>query len=115
MLQFNRDFQRIVLDIPDITTSEQIDRYTRGPKPYIWKEMCTEDYENLTDAMRDADRVEAAHRRFKNITPVRKTPVANERRALMDIGNLELKKLTSAGKENIWRNVATFAAAKRNI
>ena len=61
--------------------------------------MCTEDYENLTDAMRDAERVEEAHRRFKDITPVRKNPVANERRTPMDIGNLELKKLTPAESE----------------
>ena len=99
VLQFNHDFQRIVIDIPDISTSEQIDRYTRGLKPYIWKEMCTKDYENLTDAMRDAERIEAAHRRLKNIAPARKSPMINEGRAPMDIGNLELKKLTPAERE----------------
>ena len=70
VLKFNHDFQRIILDIPDISTSEQIDRYTRGLKPYIWKEMCTKDYGNLTDAMRDAKHIEAAHKRLKGINPV---------------------------------------------
>ena len=57
---FNDDFQRIVLDIPNISVEEQIDRYTRGLKPYIWKELCTREYTSLNDAMRDAERVESA-------------------------------------------------------
>ena len=40
---FNEDFLRIVLDIPNISVEEQIDRYTRGLKPYIWKELCTKE------------------------------------------------------------------------
>ena len=60
---FNDDFQRIVLDIPNISVDEQIDRYTRGLKPYIWKELCTNEYTTLTAAMRDAERVESAHKR----------------------------------------------------
>ena len=41
---FNDDFQKIILDIPNISVEEQIDRYTRGLKPYIWKELCTKEY-----------------------------------------------------------------------
>ena len=51
---FNNDFQKIVLDIPEISLAKQLERYTRGLKPYIWKEMCTLDYGNLTEAMQDA-------------------------------------------------------------
>ena len=99
VLQFNHDFQRIVLDIPDISIPEQIDRYTRGLKPYIWKEMCTKDYDNLTDAMRDAERIEAAHRRLKNHVSAKRQPVGDSGRAPMEIGNVELKKLTPAERE----------------
>jgi hypothetical protein len=57
---FNADFLRILIDIPRISTDEQLDRYSRGLKPYIWAELCTTDYTNLEDLMRDAERVESA-------------------------------------------------------
>ena len=60
---FNEDFNKILLDIPDIGTKDQIDRYSRGLKPYIWKALCTKEYETLTDLMRDAERIEAAYKR----------------------------------------------------
>ena len=44
---FNEDFQQIILDIPGISVDEQIDRYCRGLKSYIWKEMCTKEYKTL--------------------------------------------------------------------
>ena len=58
---FNSDFKKVILDIPDIYLAEQLDRYTRGLKSYIWKEMCTQDFTSLTEVMRDAERIEAAH------------------------------------------------------
>ena len=63
--------------------------------------MCTEDCETLIEAMSDAERVESAHRRLKNTAPVRKNTVANEGSAPMEISNMELKKLTPAGEENV--------------
>lgn len=60
---FNDDFNKIILDIPEIGVKDQIDRYSRGLKPYIWKALCTHEYENLTDLMRDAERIEAAYKR----------------------------------------------------
>lgn len=42
--------------------AEQVDRYTRGLKPYIWKEMRIKYSTELAEAMRDAERIEAAHR-----------------------------------------------------
>ena len=41
---FNEDFQKIILDIPTITSEEQIYRYSRGLISYIWKELCTKEY-----------------------------------------------------------------------
>jgi hypothetical protein len=57
---FNTDFLKILIDIPGISTDEQLDRYSRGLKPYVWSELCTTDYTNLEDLMRDAERVESA-------------------------------------------------------
>ena len=60
---FNDYFQRFILDIPNIGIEERIDRYTHGLRPYIWGELCTRGYTSLNTAMRDAEKVESAHRR----------------------------------------------------
>ena len=38
---FNEDFQKILLDIPKISIDEQLDRYLRGLKSYIYRDVCT--------------------------------------------------------------------------
>ena len=43
---------------------QQLDGYALGRKPYIWKELCTEEYSSVGERMRDAERVEMAHWRF---------------------------------------------------
>ena len=58
---FNKEFLRILLEIPNISEEEKIDRYFRALKPYVWKEMCTKDYNELSKAMADAERLEEAH------------------------------------------------------
>ena len=68
---FNDDFNRILLDIPDMGLKDQIDRYSRGLKPYIWKSLCTKEYAKLSDLMRDAERVESAFRRTGGSGPAR--------------------------------------------
>ncbi|GAB0498074.1 hypothetical protein MMPV_009415 [Pyropia vietnamensis] len=59
---YNKSFQAIVLDIPDITVAEQIDRYSRGLKSYIWEVLCLKHYDTLDLIMLDALKVEAAKR-----------------------------------------------------
>ena len=61
VVQFNNDFQKIILDITDTCFPEQLYRYTRGLKPYICKEMRNQDSKNLTEALRDEERIEVAH------------------------------------------------------
>ena len=95
---FNDDFQKILLDIPSISKEEKIDRYTRGLKSYIWKELCTNDYKELQDAMRDAERVEAAHRRLGTSNKSLSKP-KNDGPAPMEIGNIQLKKLTQEERD----------------
>lgn len=103
VVSFNDDFQRIILDIPHISVEEQIDRYTRGLKSYIWKELCTNEYDKLADAMRDAERVEAAHKRAGPPRGPGKGG-ASQPPVPMDIGNVQvgvttIKKLTPAERE----------------
>ena len=133
---FNEDFLRIILDIPDISMSEQIDRYTRGLKTYIWREMCTKDYIDITQAMRDAERVEAAHGRAEHkdnyatqhalvaekvqspkLIPGVQGPAAVEQEANapepMEIGNVKLKKLTPAEREQCRREGRCFRCRQK--
>lgn len=112
---FNDDFQRIILDIPNISVEEQIDRYTRGLKPYIWKELCTREYETLNDAMRDAERVESAHKRLGN-APRQEIPARirkfNEPTP-MDIGNIQLKKLSQAERDQCRKEGRCFRCRQK--
>ena len=65
VVNFNNDFQKIILCISDISFAKQKDRYSRGLKPYIWKEMYTQEYGSLNGAIPDAKWIEAAHRRIR--------------------------------------------------
>ena len=94
---FNEDFNKILLDIPDIGPKDQIDRYSRGLKSYIWKALCTKEYETLTDLMRDAERIEAAYKRSgpRQIGPgssSRSNGLSNGNGPVpMEIGNIEMR------------------------
>jgi len=99
---YNTDFLKIILDIPAIGLDEQIDRYSRGLKPYIWSELCTTDYDNLDDLMRDAERVESAKsNRFKPNRPngdtTRFDPVP------MELNSAAIQKLTPEEREKCLR------------
>ena len=98
---FNDDFQKIILDIPNISVDEQIDRYTRGLKAYIFKELCTVEYSRLSDAMRDAERIESAHRRVPSSSKGNTKGNnngnggnGNANPVPMELGNVQLGKLT---------------------
>ena len=111
---FNDDFQKIILDIPNISVEEQIDRYTRGLKPYIWKELCTKEYYQLNDAMRDAERVESAHKRLGK--PPRnepRTPRNTQVPTPMDIGTVTLKKLTPAERKQCIKEGRCFRCREK--
>ena len=102
LARVNDDFQRIILDIPSISIEEQIDRYTRGLKPYIWKELCTREYTSLNTAMRDAEGVESAHRCVGDPSGARKTGSTLHRSdgpSPMEIDNLRIKKLTPVERQ----------------
>ena len=88
--------------IPNISVEEQIDRYTRGLKPYIWRKQRTRVYNILNAAMRDAERVESAHRRGGDRMRRREADgqLGNaDGPTPMEIGNLRIKKFTSAERQ----------------
>jgi len=57
---FNKKFLSIVMDIPDVTESEKIDRCNHGLKRAIWEPLWIQTYDNLESLMTDALRIEAA-------------------------------------------------------
>ena len=104
---FNKSFQTIVMDIPDMTTAEKIDRYSRGLKSYIWESLCTKTYDDLESLMLDALKVEAAKRGHQRITePSNSVVSASTRsdRVPMDISNIPVSKLTPEERKRCMRD-----------
>lgn len=99
---YNKSFQCIILDVPDITAAEQIDRYSRGLKAYIWEVLCLKHYDSLDSIMLDALKVEAAKRGARRIPPSDPAPAAHGS-APMDITNIRLAKLTSEERKRCMR------------
>lgn len=72
--QYNESFLKIITDIPNISADEVIDRYMRGLKTNISKELCTTSYDNLTTLMSHAISVEASQVSFtKSFIPSQKS------------------------------------------
>ena len=65
----------------------------------MYKEICTTEYTRLSDAMRDAERIESAHKRVASSSksPSKgKSPgnSGNSNPVPLEIGNIQIKKLT---------------------
>lgn len=57
--KYTRDFQSIVLLIPDIDQSELLDRYRRGLKPAVQKEVILRDARSCAEAIKIAERFDS--------------------------------------------------------
>lgn len=100
---YNKSFQSIVLDIPDITMTEQVDRYSRGLKSYIWEALCLKRYDTLDEVMLDALKVEAAKRGVRRISNTEGTTAADRGPAPMDIAYVRIVKLTPEERQRCMR------------
>ena len=102
---FNKSFLAIVLDIPDITEEEKIDRYSRGLKRDIWERLCTKSYEDLESLMTDALRVEAALAGSSRVSPPANPPKqqAGTGAAPMDLSSVKVEKLTPEERQRCMR------------
>ena len=109
---FNADFLGIVLDIPDITESEKMDRYSRGLKSYIWEVLCTKEYTSLEAIMTDALKVEAAKKGHRPSTKPSSSKPSNGATSSsqsssgpvpMDLGSTSLVKLTQEERNRCLR------------
>lgn len=109
---YNSDFLQILLDIPDITEAEKLDRYCRGLKTYIWESLCTKEYQKVESVMTDALKVEAAKKgsRVTNNTNTRPGPARPGSTQAssggiepMELGSTSLVKLTPEERERCFR------------
>ena len=58
----------IITDIPNISMGEVIDHDMRGLKNQVSRELCTRNYQSLTDLMSDALSVEASKNSFPKVS-----------------------------------------------
>ena len=93
---YSQSFLEIILDIPTITEEENIDRYSRGLKTFIWEEPCTRNYATLDELMNEAERVEAAKGRKYQGSTSNQGVSRGERNRIqvsMDLGAVSVGKL----------------------
>ena len=94
---FNKTFLRNVMDIPDITESEKIYRYSHGLKRAIWEPLCIRTYVNLESLMIDALRMENAKAgafRSQGGRSRHPTTQADRGVAPMDLSSINVAQLT---------------------
>lgn len=111
---FNYDFPRIILDSPALRMVGKVNRYARGLEPCIWKELRAKYYAELTEAMRDYECIEPAHRRAAPNTgsqflkpkslqrkPMNPTyrPQSSNRPKPMEMGNIHIGKLSKEERD----------------
>lgn len=103
---FNKTFLSIVMDIPDITEEEKIDRYSRGLKRDIWRALCIKTYSELERVMTDALRVESAKvgasRSLGNASSIHAKPYVSAG-VPMDISSIKVEKLTPEERQRCMR------------
>lgn len=102
----NKTFISIVMDIPDITEEEKIDRYSRGLKRDIWQALCIKTYSELETVMTDALRVESAKvgasRSLENVSSNHAKPYVSAG-VPMDISSIKVEKLTPEERQRCMR------------
>jgi hypothetical protein len=89
-------FRDITLQIPDITEQEKLDRFTRGLKPRLQRELAIRDPATLDDAIRMAERIDVVDYNWlqRNTKPV----IVESHRSRpepMELGNIEAKPLSA--------------------
>lgn len=103
---FNKSFLSIVMDIPDITEEEKIDRYSRGLKRDIWQALCIKTYSELESLMTDALRVESAKAGASRSVGHFVNAAATEHVSAgvpMDISSIKVEKLTPEERQRCMR------------
>jgi len=103
---FNKTFVSIVMDTPDITQLEKIDRYSHWLKRAIWEPLCIRTYDNLESLMTDALRIEAAKAgtfRSSGGSAIHTAALADSGVAPMDLSTIKVSVLTPEERQHCMR------------
>ena len=65
VVQFNIEIREIILDSYEISFVKKYDNFTSGLNLYVWREMFIQDHDTLMEAIVNAQRIEASHRRAR--------------------------------------------------
>ena len=105
VITYSQDFTRICQDIPGITQDEMMDKYRRGLKPHIRKPLALEDFEDIQSLMKAAERLDLSFHRDGTSRPGSSNshPKGQSRPTPMDLGNIQLGKLTQEEREKCLR------------
>ena len=84
---YNESFMKIITDIPNISMGEVFNRYMGGLKNQVSRELCTRNYQSLTDLMSDAISVEGSKNSFFQSFDRK---FERSRPELMDVNNVDV-------------------------
>ena len=101
-------FRNLVIIIKDVGKAELFDRFTRGLKPYIRKELILREVDNFNDATRLAEKIETANSSTGHTTAPPKTQAKNLRVNAINAGQTKLLKLSDAQRLECMRRGACF-------
>lgn len=108
-------FRSLILQIPNASADEQLDRYVAGLKPIVRREVDLREPANLQDAMRLADRADTHLYRNPAVSVSRPAPAAPSGPVPMDIGAVQtgpysppLKKLTEQERDRLAKENRCF-------
>ncbi len=86
----NESFLKIIIDVPNISTEEVIDRYMKGIKPNISRELCATTYDSVTKLVSDALSIEASKTFFRSFDK-RNSNIERSDPVPIDISNTKLR------------------------
>ena len=106
-------FRQLLLLLPELPEDEKVDKFARGLKPEIAKEIFLRDPSTLDEAMRMAERYDMLSWSLRNLSAPK--PSVPERKSdPMDLSAVKFQKLTPDERKNIMDNNGCLYCRKLN-
>ena len=101
-------FRNLIIIIKDVGKSELFDRFTRGLKPYIRKELILREVDNFADAVRLAEKIETANQSSHTNGPSSSQPKPMAKAIRVNAATTGRTKLTDALREECTKRGTCF-------
>lgn len=112
------EFRRLILLLPVLPDAEYIDRFIRGLKIPVSREVTLREPTTLDEAIRIAERYDTMSWNFRDRQPSFRTSLPTSSATVpvpMDIGAIRFKKLTSDERTKIMDNNGCLYCRKLNV